>query len=219
MNISDFQTNRFTFELRFQDSFLIWDRSGALTTSLRREFPTLEVIEGTPAKISLVVRPNIELVLEINKAFIIVHKPKRTAEDLSLYSIALTKIVTETLEISRFKRIGTRLLYQKSYPSIHEATEKLTSFGVIALPEKKFFNQHGSPKQGAINFVWEGETTGARVRLATDTENFEFIPAPPHADRVDAISKTEHFLYADIDIFSTKEVLKEQGGFKFEVQF
>lgn len=210
MDIADFKTNRFTFELRFPEAHILWDRAGAITTALKHDLPGLEVVDGTPAKVSLSLKPNVEMVLELGKAFIIVHHPKRNAEDLITYSEVLTRNLIEILGIHLFNRVGTRLIYQKDYASINDATAQLVSFGMVSLPTCKFFNQQGAPKQGGISFSWEGEAIGVRVRLATETERLEFSPSPPHSGRLEPVNKTEHLLYADVDIFSVKDVLKEQ---------
>ena len=210
MEIADFEPHRFSYEVRYPPAYALWDKAGAMTQELQRQFPTLEVVEGTPAKITLIVKPNIELVVELGKAFTVMHGPTRSGEDLVISAKAITSCAIDVLGVSNFDRVGTRLIYRKEFPTIEQAAARLISFKMLNVPETRVFSQQGALKDTEYRYRWESEATGVMLRFAAVTEKVDFNPQLSLADRVAPVSSTRHLLIADIDYFTVTTVLKEQ---------
>lgn len=210
MEIADLQPDRFSYEVRYANAYLMWDRAGAIMQALLKEVPNLEMVEANPARITLSAKPNVDIVIELGKAFAVVHRPKRTGDDLITYATVITKAVLDVFEIASFSRVGTRLVYVREFPTLEQAAARLMSFKMLDVPKERIFNQKGALQQADYRYRWEGEATGVLVRFATETQKIEFNAGPQISDKVQSVSQSNHRLMVDIDYFSTTAVLKEQ---------
>jgi hypothetical protein len=210
VELADFALERVTFEVRFEKAFALWDRAGATIAGVTAQYPNAELQDANPSRIALVIKPNAELVLELEKAHVIHHAPQRDAAPLIPLATSLTKSVTEFLQVKALTRIGTRAIYKKEFDKIADATQRLLSMGHLRTPTGKFFGVDAKPESVAYSTKWDGKATGVRVSLHSQTQKIEFSPAPIHAKEMEGISKERHELLLDIDYFSTQTVMSDQ---------
>lgn len=210
LQLSDFEFSQATFELRFERAFALWDHAGGLANTLVTQFPAAKLQEGNPGRISFTLSPNVEFSFELDKAHVILHSPKRTAEDFTPLASSLSRLLTTNLGIKVFSRVGTRAIYRKDYGNVRDATERVVSLGHLKIPDGKFFGLEESPETVSYAMRWSGKATGIRVSLLTQTQKIEFAPAPVYSKEVTAIDKERHDMILDIDYFSTAPVTVEQ---------
>ena len=210
LELADFQPERFIYEVRYARAWLMWDRAGAMARALQKEFPGLEATEGAPAKVALTLPPNVQISFEPEKSAVVVHGPKRTGEDLTLYARVLTAALIEQFEIVSFTRVATRMLFERSYDTLEQATARLMAFKMLQPTESRVFNQTAPLKQIDYRYRWEGAATGVLLRFASETEKLDFNPGPQVAEEIKPISREKHRILLDVDYFSTVHILKEQ---------
>ena len=58
-----------TFEVRYDATFLIWDRSGAVWSRVKERYPTATVEQANPNQIRVIVDPKTQAVLSVDRAF------------------------------------------------------------------------------------------------------------------------------------------------------
>lgn len=209
MELTEFELERATFEVRYEPAFQLWDGSGALTGELLKKIPDTEVVDGQPAKISYRIGRIGDMCVELDKSFVVLHYPQRSLETLTPIAEQLVKLLLRHLKVSQFNRVGTRVLYTKKYEDLQYATKKLLDHGPLGVPEGKHFGQEGSPKQADFSLRWEGPALGTWVRIFTETVKVEFTP-PPAIREVSPTKSETSRLAVDIDYYSTAAMLPEQ---------
>lgn len=209
MDIGDFALDQSSFEIRYDNAFTIWDRSGAVASELSRRLPKMELIDANPARVSFRLNRNSVLVYELAKAFVIVHEPKRSLDDLTSYALHLVSAVVSVLEPSGFNRVGCRLQFHKKYKTLAEATSAFLSFGLVSLPSDKQFGLDNPPHQSRFMTRWEGKAIGANLTIYSEEVKFSFTP-PPEARQLEEVKEDIFRLVVDLDFFSTAIMLPEQ---------
>ncbi len=207
MDLDDFELELAVLEIRYEPSYLHWDRVGSLWMKAIHNWRTLKAIEANPAKtiFRLDLETTYELVTEIAQSRVLAHRPKRNLEEFSNVVAFFVGLVVSTFEIDEYTRVGVRFVFARTYPTPEEAAEQLLQTGMMKCPQGPFFGFEGKATIPRYALRWEGEERGTLVQLRAETQKIETTP-PASIPDVEPLSKESHRLVVDFDYYTRKPV-------------
>jgi hypothetical protein len=211
MHLDDLELRIATFEIRYDPSFLVWDRSGTLWTALREKFPQLTVAQAAPNEV-LAQEGNKRFSAGAEKAFLMTILPETMPGDFPDQAAMFTKIVSDTLDLKSFTRVGFRTVYFKRFAEGKDAADAMLKLGLLVVPQGRHFGiDDGASLQPEYSVRIEGEALGYTVRVKAQEITIN-IDLPPELARDDIKSgkETKHELIFDIDYYTTATVLLSQ---------
>jgi hypothetical protein len=217
LSLDDFSLFSAAFEIRFDEAYAIWDRSGDLWSNVLLAFPGLERRHVDPGRVvfSTTGKPERELTVELNRLGFVEFDPDRQLRHFADAVDKFASIATEILAVGQYQRTGLRLLYRKEFPDAKGAAatlsptqihQKLASFD-------KLFGVEGPLIQPEIAFRREDGKNGFSLRLKVDTQKLDLGAVVGWPDLPLPISKTRHWLVLDIDCYIQASVLADALAF------
>ena len=109
--LSSFQRTQVTLELRFEEAFVLWDTTGALWETVRRQFRTLKHAQVSPNQTAFNGDNRFGLTVSLDRAVITDHRPSGGAASTFDVMSKFTETVLDVLQVKLLKRVGTRFIY------------------------------------------------------------------------------------------------------------
>ncbi|MGH6825789.1 hypothetical protein [Methyloceanibacter sp.] len=202
IELSQFELKTATFEIRYLDAFLIWDRAGAIWNEVAADYPNLQVDKASPQEVKVVIDQSSQAEVGINQSRCTVAEPKSNLSDLQNLSDTVCRSLLSLLEISVLTRIGMRLIYSKTFETRRAAAEFILAQSSLPGPKDKILNVEGTvlDPQRALRF--EGETLGFTVVLKAQ-ETTLTIPLPTEFRDIVPLKTTRASASLDIDYYTT----------------
>ena len=122
-------------------------------------------------------------------------------------------LVAKSLDISKFTRLGFRLIYYKNFPDKASAANVLLACKKLVVPEGKQFNIQGKVLLPRYSVVWEGESTAIQVTLAAQDRKIE-LDISPGIEEITSVHVEKHEIVYDIDYYTLNPILKGQLNVK-----
>ncbi len=208
--LTSFQRAQVTMELRFDEAFVLWDRTGALWQTLRRQFKTLKHVSVTPNQSNFVADNRFGLSVSLDRAIITDHKPSGGASSTTELMGKFADIVVRQLEVLVLKRVGTRFIHRLRCKDADDARAKLRQALPIQPGGATFFNV--KPEQFSPHLkidVSDGEL-GYTVQFHVNQRTYEFETPPEVSDLdLEHVKKTIDELVFDIDFFTAQPIPTE----------
>lgn len=211
MHLDEFQLRTASFEIRYDSAFAIWDRAGRLWTTLHREFPTIALSQATPNEVT-VQDADWRLSVGLTKAYIMAFWPDSLLGDFPDKATTFTGIVSDTLELAAFTRIGFRAVFTKSFSDKKAASAAMLELDLLRVPEGKNFGIDDAEWHlPEYSIRMENEALGCLVRIKAHefTISVDPIPEMPRGE-MQTIKETKHELVFDLDYYTTATVLISQ---------
>ena len=197
---SDFKLARFTFEIRYEPAYLLWDNAGHIWNDANKTWPELKLQSSEPNKTFFKLGSNILLSVELEKAFIIFHHQKvKTAFPILENFLSLLR---NHLNIESYSRIGFRPLYNKSFDTKKEAAEAFLKFNRLRVPESKIFNIDGELTQPIFQFTLENEDIGIRFCIKTTSNKINMDVPPELSGIMEPKNIEQDHIEIDIDYYT-----------------
>src|SRR5258706_10138270 len=121
MELSDFKLETSSFEYRYGQSFLLWDKAGSIWTEAVQRWPKLKLVRGEPGVTTFTLDNLYELAVSIDKVHVISHFP--SIENFVELCEAFTTMTHRQLELRQFTRLGFRLIYFRQFPTKETASD------------------------------------------------------------------------------------------------
>jgi hypothetical protein len=201
MDLAHFELHSASFEVRYDQAYSFWDRSGSLWQAVRKSAPTLKMTEAIPAKITGIIDRRFQLSLEIEKVFIGVYPPPSTFEDYIVLCRNVLASAIESLDITIFQRVGLRIIYQRKFRSSEEAADALLSTGIMKVPEGKNFGIEGQVKSPHYAIRLDGDNLGIQVNFRAQDRKIK-LDVPIGETAIESIERDIFELTYDIDYFT-----------------
>ena len=203
MNISEFTLQRAILEVRYEHAYLHWERAGSIWHTASKEWRGLEMRSVEPNATVFTWKNMYEFGVSIERATARALYPGSSLKDEG-YRVfdRFIELVSSTLEISDFSRIGFRAIFQKPCESENDAAEQLLSLGLLKPPKGKHFGVSGDYTNLSFDVRCEGEELGSRVRISTLKEEIDFDP-PLGIDELKPLHTTRNKIVYDVDYFTT----------------
>ena len=206
ISFDDLENELSTFELRFEPTFMLWDRAGTIWTMILDAVPDLKLSSVLPNQ-QVFETEDLQLVLELS-VLRVNARGEKSLKTLIRSASALTDLATEILKIHSFKRAGFRTIHWREFPSIDTAL--------------KYVGDHGPGQSGALGKQairkalghsnrFESETAGIQSALRVEEREWNFtVPweSRPHLTGVSLSHKKWHVV-VDNDYYTIGLVDRE----------
>lgn len=195
MQLSDFHIRQVAFEVKFDPMYRLWDVSGALFQQLSRIWPHTSEGKIDPNHLQL-MSDTINVIFGLRTCSIRIARPKSVIQFADQIAQSLDALFL-VLEIETLRRVGTRTIYAKSYPTPEAAREAAVELGFIRAPSSPIFNHKSGLAEAESRMVWRDAAMQTQVVMKTEHQSFE-VSGFTEFDNVPRKSES-HALILDVD--------------------
>lgn len=204
LSISQFELEQATFEVRFQEAYLHWDRAGAVWSHAKRVRSDLELVDASPGRTVFRRGRHFELAVQLDRINVTAVEANEVWSD---YLEMVDEFVLSTLrilEVNSLDRVGSRFIHFKKVTTKEAAAVDLQSTGLFQLPARPLFGVK-NPKvlYPEIGVRFEGPSTGVTVKLKAEGRRLKLsLPLGAKKDLYEYSEEYEGIVF-DIDCFTT----------------
>lgn len=197
LTLDGFKLFQATFEIRYDEAFLLWDRAGVIWSTVSREWPHIKCNKAEPNNTTFTV-DNCQLSATLDKAHIIDLKPTSSLSEFINKTSKFVSILNDQLSIKQFKRIGFRLIYVRKYPDEEAVAKALIEIQNLKTPNGKCFNINNKVLKPTISYHLEDDTSSVRIALEARETKVNVEP-DPRVEELTPIHIVKNELIYDID--------------------
>lgn len=198
-----------TIEIRYDNAYLLWDRSGLVWSEITKERPSAKMVKAEPMVSAFTLDDRFELTVTLDKAHLVDHTANSSLKEFTELAGTFIDIVTKSLEINKFTRIGFRVIYNKYFENKFAAADALMSTKLLSGPEGKHFNIQGKISMPTYSLVWEGESTALRAVLTARNKKIDF-DVTPGLEELSSVHIEKPEVVYDVDYYTLSHILKGQ---------
>src|SRR5271165_73386 len=132
LTIDDFKPFSVTCELRYQNAYLLYDRTGQILEDLRTHFSDLEVSNASPAQTAFTAEEG-SFTLELTACRVTTPSAEKGGERFAKHCKTFFEVVATQLEINVYKRIGLRYIARRDYKDEDEAKTAVAALALTSL--------------------------------------------------------------------------------------
>jgi hypothetical protein len=202
MDLGQFKVQKSILEIRYAQSFLIWDRTGHIWSQMFSKFPEMKVQKAQPNQQTLVLGNKMAATVALESANLAAHHLPTNFAPFASACDEFFPIVLSELGVTDLSRIGFRTFFEKSFSSREEATEFAASQFPVFRRSGKAFNIEGAILDPEFSLRWEGETTGITVRLKSQQQKLETEIPAEFDDLAASINVERNVLILDVDYYA-----------------
>jgi hypothetical protein len=203
LSFDDFTLHQAAFEVRFDDAFLLWDRSGIVWKKVVALYTDLKPAHVEPSKVLFERRGDrdLQLGLETRRLGVAGMHPDSKLAEFSRVASQFSEITAETLEIETFSRVGLRVGFTKEFEDRVAAAEALLTTGIVNLPSEHVFGLDSPVVEPEFSLRKEDDKNGFSLRLKAEVTRVEFTPIFGLPSRVKPDTLVQNRVYLDVDYY------------------
>ena len=211
INTDKFILSRIILEFRYNKGWLYLDRTGLILNQLLDQYPELEkniTISNIDAGVLIKSNnPRVTLAFTSNHISTDIEYPSEKSNDIKNYtefSDNALNIITETLEISSFTRVGNRLIYHYRTDTLDEVNDIFTHYKFFQTSDSITNTFGESLTEPEIKFIASyDKDIQQTIRIGTVSRSYDKLSLPKSIDAKLIVEKGMSF---DIDYFTNKIV-------------
>lgn len=207
LTVSDFKTAMAVCEVRYENAYLIYDRTGLICDDLRRMFSNLSVVIASPNQTTLQADEG-SCALELSQCRFGSQAPDNQLQSFASHSKRFFDSVLYNLDIRTLSRVGLRVFFRRDYKSIDELKAALASLKLITLAPAERFGAASEPYE--ILLRWQGAHIGTMFRVAMQSGTIDVHLPPELQPEKPDIHKSISALMLDIDYYTVTPVERSQ---------
>jgi hypothetical protein len=207
VSVSDFKMTLAVCELRYENAYLIYDRTGVVCSDLRKLFPSLTVVSAAPNQTILRTEEE-SFAIELTQCRITSQKLDSKLELFASHGKRFFESVLYNLDIKAFTRIGLRVFFRRDLKDLDEAKAAFASLKLVNLAPVERFGAASEPHE--IMLRWESNQIGATLRLNAQSGAIDVLLTPETAPEKPEIHKVLHGLFFDVDYYTVAAVERSQ---------
>lgn len=201
LRLSEFTLDSVTFEFRYTNAFVLWDRSGKLWTEATRKWPDLEMVTAQPNRTVFKIGDRIEMTAELGSARITSYLGEFPPSQFPIISKEFLELASTCLGLNVFSRVGLRFAFSRAFADRAVEIAAMHGTGFIKTPEEGYWGTEGQPGSLDYRVRWEGKRNGVQIRIAHEDRVFEI--QNPMGVRMEVPKRQEfHGVVFDIDFFT-----------------
>jgi hypothetical protein len=204
-DLSSFQLELATLEVRYPSTFVLWDKSGALWSSIQGKWPELKLTSADPMKTAFQIGDN-ALKAETETASITRINPERSLGEFSAMATTFFTLTMQHLKILLYKRVGFRLIYFKEFENKKEASMAFFALRLMNVPEGKRFEIDELPTDPQYVLRWESDKKGALLQCRVETRKTDFDPPPALQSLIKPVHQARSGIVFDVDYYTVAPV-------------
>jgi hypothetical protein len=201
MSITDFKLNQVAVEGRYEDAYLLFDATGAISREMKLKWPETRLNEASPQKTLLRVGSD-AFTIQITQATLVSAKPDPSLQQFGENAEWFFRLLEHHLKISSYTRLGFRVIFKRSVSSPSEAAQLFQRFKLIRLPSRKVFGAGEALSDLGYSVRFESDTLGATVRISTENLRTEFEPPSEAEDMLQPFKRNLHSVIYDVDYYT-----------------
>jgi hypothetical protein len=205
--VSDFKMSMAICEVRYENAYLLFDRTGLICNELRTLFTGLTVVTAAPNQTTLQAEEG-SFALELTQCRFGSQKPDSQLEMFATHGKRFFDSVLYNLEIKAFSRVGLRSFFRKEYKSLDEAKAAFTSLKLVNVTPTERFGAASQPHE--IGLRWQGSQIGTTFRLTAESGTIDVHLPPELQPEKPDIHKAISGLLLDIDYYTVAPVERSQ---------
>lgn len=213
LDLAHLKLKHATIEIRYDTAYTLWDRAGLIWSKASSEWSNLRILEAAPNVTKFILNDRMELQVTLDKAHLIDLKATSSLKEFIEFAEIFINLVTKSLEINKFTRLGFRLNYFKNFPDQASAADALLACKKIVIPEGKHFNIQGKVLLPRYSFTWQGESTAIRVSLSAQDRKIDFNVSPG-VEELPPVHIEKHEIIYDVDYYTLNPISKGQLNVK-----
>lgn len=195
MLLSDFKIQQVVFEMRYDDAYILWDRAGRIHQDLTKLWPGTRLREGTPNQ-QVLRSDDVEVTTGHSISRVALFLPKTISQRVDEVTETF-RIWTTELELTKFTRIGTRVIFFREFQTEEEANRAVVDLALVKYPSSPFFTHKTLPNATDLRITWQDEAIFTQVLLKSEHLEME-IPVSPYSS-ASKEKKVLHAMVLDID--------------------
>jgi hypothetical protein len=207
LSVADFKTVNAVCEVRYDNAYLIYDRTGQVCHEARRSYTNCNVLSASPNQ-TIFQSDEGAFALELSQSRFSTSKPDASLEKFAAHCKTFFDSVAVHLDVRVFTRVGFRQLFRKDFKDLDEAKAALTSLKLINLPAEERFGATTEPHE--ILLHWEGSQVGAMLRLKAESGKIDIVLPPELEAEKPEIHKSFNGLILDVDYYTVAPVERSQ---------
>lgn len=207
LSVADFKTVNAVCELRYENAYLIYDRTGLVCHEARSFYTNCNILSATPNQ-TIFQADEGAGALELSQSRFSTNKPDASLEKFASHCKAFFDSVTIHLDVRVFTRVGLRILFRKDFKDLDEAKAALTSLNLVNLRAEERFGAALEPHE--VFLRWEGAQVGAMLRLKAESGKIDIILPPELEAEKSEIHKSFNGLILDVDYYTVAPVERSQ---------
>jgi hypothetical protein len=161
LSLDDFKLFRAVCELRYENAYLLFDRTGKIYHDLRNSFTNLQVQNANPSQSIFHSEEGI-FVSELTACRFTSSKIDNKLEAFSAQCKTFFGTVSECLELNIYTRIGLRVFFRRELESFQQSKATLASLKMTNVEPSAHFGTELSPRE--VTLRWEGDQIGTLLR-------------------------------------------------------
>jgi hypothetical protein len=207
LSVSDFKMTLAVCEVRYENAYLIYDRTGFICDELRKLFTGLNVINASPNQTVLQAEEG-SFVLELTQSRFTSQKPDSNLETFGAHAKRFFTSILYSLDVKVFTRVGLRVFFRKEFKDLAEAKAAFARLKLVDLKPMERFGAASEPHE--ILLRWEGDQIGTTLRLKAETGKIDVILPPEIQPERPEIHKSINGLILDVDYYTVAPVERSQ---------
>lgn len=208
-DISSFRLDSAVLEIRYDNSFLLWDRAGSIWNSFTKKHPELKIEQAEPNKQRFTDGKSFEYQIETNRAHVSEKRPSSALDKFKNFSDHLCSAVSKEMEIEVFERVGFRIQYFLVCKDQENALSAFLNMNLLRPPNEKVFGIEGNVKEGGLNIRIEDEEIGTIVRIQVIKRKIHFN-APIEVPELESVEVEEWGVTFDVDYYTVRPIMVSQ---------
>jgi len=207
LSIADFKTVSAVCELRYENAYLIYDRTGQVCQEAKASYTKCNIMSAIPNQTIFQAEEG-AFVMELSQCRFSTNKPDTSLEKFAGHCKSFFDSVTRNLEVKVFTRVGLRIVFRKEFKDLGDAKAALNSLKLVNLQAEERFGAAPTPHE--IVFRWEGGQVGAMLRLVAESGKINVILPPELEAEKSEIHKSFNGLTLDVDYYTVAPVERSQ---------
>jgi hypothetical protein len=215
LTANDLSLRRCTFEMRYDPTYLLWDRAGNLWTQVLTAYPEAKPFGEVRPNMAQFTNGDNLFSADLGKAYVIADKKNVERNAFVQTAATFADIVMNVLEINETTRLSFRAQFERRTKDAKEAIELLTQVlspnleSPISLTDLRI-ERLDETRQ------WKSKAADLTVRLRTEEQHLQVSPnfgLPEEISRVLHFDDHRHYVIADIDYAVTARASRGKLNF------
>jgi len=174
MILDTFKLDSATFQITYNDAYLIWDRAGEIAEQVCKIWPDLKFDDARPEKQTFKGK-DVTIITGLNSSIITLTGPN----SLSQGNIRLIKdtfeVWSQKLNLLELSRVSTLATYKKKFPTIKDANADLLALKMARWPNEKIFDQPMDADLNSVELFYRFQDEESFSTLRLKTEGTEYV--------------------------------------------
>jgi hypothetical protein len=202
--IDDLELETVSFELRYSNSYLLWDTAGIIWSKMLGKHPELTSVSGAPNQ-QVFDADTLQLTLEVGSCKVVGRGPD-AIDRVAAVAADFYPIVAQHLTLTSFTRAGFRLIKFKAFTNSEEAMAFAQENGLVALDTPKGF---GNKTAFATSHRFETETSGLFATLKIEEKQLNITIPWDGRFLLQSVNSKRTLFIADADFYTIGVIDRE----------